>query len=178
MVGVSIVISVYILCADPADSWLAGLRPSDHVGGNHQVLEVCQPPPRFHKMLHTATDPTPDPIYNPLHDNSEVSVPSANLIAIHTPGHCPDHLCYYFPQEKALFAGDCILGHGTTVFQDLKEYVDSLKKLSGWDVAKIYPAHGPVIENGAAKIEEYIKHRQVRWKDLGGARAGCTSTRL
>ena len=60
-----------------------------------------------------------------------------------------------------------MLGHGTTVFQDLKEYVDSLKKMAAApDVGRIYPGHGPVIEDGKAKLDEYIKHRQVSFLDV------------
>ena len=37
------------------------------------------------------------------------------LVAIHTPGHASDHLCYYLEEEKAVFTGDVVLGGSTTV---------------------------------------------------------------
>jgi glyoxylase-like metal-dependent hydrolase (beta-lactamase superfamily II) len=88
------------------------------------------------------------------------------LRAIFTPGHAPDHLCYYLVEERALFTGDVILGAGTTVIPDdtgdLGQYMESLRRLLELDTETIYPAHGPVIRNPKQKIREYIAHRELR----------------
>src|SRR5207247_10523547 len=64
-----------------------------------------------------------------------------------------------------LFTGDVILGGSTTVIPsddgDLVDYLDSLRRLQKMDVRRIYPAHGPVIEDGPAKIAEYLEHRML-----------------
>jgi glyoxylase-like metal-dependent hydrolase (beta-lactamase superfamily II) len=92
------------------------------------------------------------------------------LVAVHTPGHASDHLCYYLREEKALFTGDVILGGSTTVIPaedgDLGDYLASLRRLQGLDVERIYPAHGPVIENAPAKIREYLEHRMERERQI------------
>src|SRR2546422_8199590 len=50
------------------------------------------------------------------------------------------------------------LGGSTTVIPsddgDLVDYLDSLRRLQKMDVRRIYPAHGPVIEDGPAKIAD------------------------
>jgi hypothetical protein len=41
-------------------------------------------------------------------------------------GHAWDHLCWYMPEERALFTGDVVLGAGTTVIPpdgDLADYL-------------------------------------------------------
>jgi ribonuclease/clavin/mitogillin len=64
--------------------------------------------------------------------------------------------------EDAMFTGDNVLGHGTAVFEDLSSYLKSLGKMSSIFGGRAYPGHGPVIEDGKAKILEYIRHRQQR----------------
>jgi glyoxylase-like metal-dependent hydrolase (beta-lactamase superfamily II) len=92
------------------------------------------------------------------------------LRAIHTPGHAPDHLCYYLEEERALFTGDVVLGAGTTVIPDdtgdLGQYMDSLRRLQQLDLDRIYPAHGPVIRNPKEKLADYIAHRELRERQI------------
>jgi ribonuclease/clavin/mitogillin len=65
-------------------------------------------------------------------------------------------------EEDAMFTGDNVLGQGTAVFEDLATYLVSLEKMKSMFSGRAYPGHGPVIEDGKAKILEYIQHRQQR----------------
>jgi glyoxylase-like metal-dependent hydrolase (beta-lactamase superfamily II) len=102
-----------------------------------------------------------DPIYTEIRDGQIFQVEGATLTAVATPGHTSDHTSFYSKEESALFSGDCILGQGSTVFESLKDYMESLQRLKTLAPKKIYPGHGPVVENGTEKIEEYILHRMV-----------------
>jgi glyoxylase-like metal-dependent hydrolase (beta-lactamase superfamily II) len=109
-------------------------------------------------------------------EGSEIHTDGATLRALWTPGHSWDHLCWYMPEERALFTGDVVLGAGTTVIPpdgDLGDYLASLRRLLALDVAVIYPAHGPQIRNPRDKIESYLAHRALRDQQiLAGLRAG------
>ena len=112
----------------------------------------------------------------PIDEGAVVRTDGATLHALWTPGHAWDHLCFYMPEERALFTGDVVLGAGTTVIPpdgDLADYLHSLRRLLELDVAVIYPAHGPAIHTPREKIESYLAHRALRDQQiLDGLRAG------
>ncbi len=152
------------------------------------------PAPRIHKMplshpqLGTILDYLPpdsfasDASGKRLHDLKEgqtFKITSAELSnsndseysleVIHTPGHTPDSICLYLPADRALFTADTILGHGSTVFEDLAAYMASLRKMidfgsgdgSGeqkYDI--LYPGHGPSVPH--THVAMYLRHRVDR----------------
>jgi ribonuclease/clavin/mitogillin len=147
----------------------------DHIGGVRAVRE------RFGK-LRVSKFPWPesDAAYAdlelaPLEDGAVARTEGATLRGVHTPGHAPDHLCFVLEEEQALFSGDNVLGVGTTVIPnqsgDLGQYLASLARLLALGPRRIYPAHGPLIEDGVAKLREYIAHRHERERQILAALA-------
>lgn len=88
------------------------------------------------------------------------------LVAVHTPGHAPDHLCFWHPESRTLLSGDLIAGSGSIMVAppegDLTAYMASLEWVRDLDPARILPGHGPEVTKAAAKIEEYVAHRRDR----------------
>jgi ribonuclease/clavin/mitogillin len=137
----------------------------DHIGGVPSVL-ARYGPLEVSKRPWPGVDERHDIRLSPIDDGSVVRTEGATLRAVHTPGHAPDHLCFVLEEESALFSGDNVLGVGTTVIPsetgDLREYLDSLERLLEESPGRIYPAHGPVISDGCAKLREYLAHRRER----------------
>lgn len=59
-----------------------------------------------------------------------------------------------------------VLGHGTAVFEDLMTYVSSLDNMQHRLSGRAYPGHGAVIDDGKARIVQYIQHRQQRENEV------------
>jgi hydroxyacylglutathione hydrolase len=142
-------------------------RHRDHLGGVEQLRARFRGL-RVSKMRHKDAA-LPEPI-DDLRDGETVHGEGVTLVPVHTPGHASDHLCYYLVEERALFTGDVVLGGSTTVIPaddgDLLDYLASLRRLLGLDLRRIYPAHGPVIEDGPGRIREYIEHRLLRERQI------------
>lgn len=111
-------------------------------------------------------DYAPDSREIDIEDGQKFQTQGATLRAFHSPGHTSDHMAFILEEEDAMFAGDNVLGHGTAVFEDLAAYMDSLERMQHEFSGRIYPGHGEVIEDGKAKIKEYIAHRQEREQQI------------
>jgi glyoxylase-like metal-dependent hydrolase (beta-lactamase superfamily II) len=91
------------------------------------------------------------------------------LRAIATPGHAPDHVCL-MTGDGVCFSGDLVLGSGSTFVPpdggSLSAYMDSLRRMQAEPIELICPGHGPWIEDPAAKLTEYVEHREMRERRL------------
>jgi glyoxylase-like metal-dependent hydrolase (beta-lactamase superfamily II) len=59
---------------------------------------------------------------------------------------------------------------------DLAQYVESLKRIRALKARRLYPAHGPVIDDPTSVIDEYLRHRARReMQILEALRGGATT---
>jgi ribonuclease/clavin/mitogillin len=102
--------------------------------------------------------------------------PGWNLRVLHTPGHARGHVCIFEEKNGSLITGDLMAGFGTVIIDPpeghMGTYFDSLKRMQTLRVTALFPAHGPVMANAKAKIQEYLDHRMAReanilaaWRD-------------
>jgi glyoxylase-like metal-dependent hydrolase (beta-lactamase superfamily II) len=128
-----------------------------------------------------AFDPALVPGATALSDGGSVVAAGIAVEAIHTPGHASDHLCLRVVQTDVVLTGDHVLGRGSTVVfwpdGDMTAYMASLERLAQAPGRRIYPGHGPVVDDPAAKVQEYLAHRrdreaQIRQAILDGATSG------
>lgn len=139
----------------------------DHVGGVPEIFNTIKPDSscKIYKIPRKSKPDEPlgsDLKYTFINDKDVFHTEGATLQVVYTPGHTDDHFIVTLKEENAVFSGDCILGEGTTVFENLHSYMKSLQKILELKPDIIYPGHGPVIKNPLPHIEEYIAHRNKR----------------
>ncbi|MBI4538578.1 MAG: MBL fold metallo-hydrolase [Gemmatimonadetes bacterium] len=99
------------------------------------------------------------------------------LVAVETPGHSPDHLAFHWPAGAAVFAGDLVLGIGDTTYVgapegDVAAYLRSLAVVEALRVRRIYPGHGPPVEDVSAALARFAAHRMARVQQVREALGG------
>jgi len=94
------------------------------------------------------------------------------LIAVATPGHTSNHLCFALEGSGQLFTGDHVMGWSTTVIAppdgDMTAYMESLSLLLGRDDSAYHPAHGPAVDKPHSHVRALIAHRRMREKQILG----------
>jgi glyoxylase-like metal-dependent hydrolase (beta-lactamase superfamily II) len=139
---------------------------SDHVGGLPAIAERW-PSARVVRFGELTDGPIP--------------AGDARLLAIHTPGHSPDHLCFLDEAEGNVFSGDLVRIGGTIVIPatrggNLREYLHSLRLVRDLSPKRLLPGHGPIIDRPGAVIEDYLRHRERREGQIVDAlRAGAAT---
>lgn len=139
---------------------------SDHASGVGAIAERI-PAVRFLKMPWPERDHRWPVAWEPIADGDAIEAGDTAVVAVHTPGHAPDHLCFWHAQTRTMFGGDLVI-QGTTVYipagadGDLAAYLASLERVLALNPVRILPAHGPAIDDPAALLRAYIAHRIER----------------
>jgi ribonuclease/clavin/mitogillin len=94
-----------------------------------------------------------------------------HLEILATPGHSPDHLCFFDRASGDLYCGDLARKGGTIVIParkggDLRAYLASLRLVRDLNPRRLLPGHGPIVDDPAALIDEYLAHRQKREQEI------------
>lgn len=154
-------------------------RHPDHVGGIAALAARTGAPVRAF-----GPEPAGGIEVVELSDGDEIAAGGATLVALHTPGHASDHLCFLLqgvqsrgPRSdisspaasrtpRSLFAGDNVVGRGTAVIAppegDMGDYLASLTRMRSLGIDRIYPGHYGSLDGGDEVIDGYLAHRAER----------------
>lgn len=155
----------------------------DHIGGNHALVGKWAAEVLAHELaVPVLADPEglqqlemyrrvmwgyPAPSTGrPLGETVETD--NHRFLVIPAPGHSPDHVCLYEPDEGWLFSGDLYIGGRDRALRreyEIWQIIDSLKKISQLDIKTLFPASAGVRENPrdelAAKVS-YLEETGAR----------------
>ncbi|HSM31162.1 MAG TPA: MBL fold metallo-hydrolase [Woeseiaceae bacterium] len=101
-----------------------------------------------------------------LEDGDRLETGEFTLEAVHTPGHASNHLCYRHAEANWLVTGDHVIDGSTVVINppdgDMKDYIESLRRLRGMSCETLLPGHGDRIDDPVRAIDWIIEHRLLR----------------
>lgn len=105
-----------------------------------------------------------------LTDDVVLEAAGLRVSVLATPGHTSDSVSFVVAAEDglplAVLTGDTILGRGTTVVAhpdgNLRDYLDSLRRLGELGELIVLPGHGPELPNISDAAAFYLAHREQR----------------
>ena len=97
----------------------------------------------------------------------------AGMLAVHTPGHAADHLCFVRP-DGVVFSADHVMGWSSSVVSppggDMAAYVASLQVLLDRTADRLFlPGHGPALPEPHGYVRELLAHRVARENAIADA---------
>ena len=99
-------------------------------------------------------------------DGTAIPIDDGTVTVRETPGHAPEHVC--FDLNEGLLSGDLAVAEGSVTVSspegDMRAYLTSLRRVRAMDPDRLYPAHGPVIDDPRTSCERLIRHRRSREK--------------
>ena len=108
----------------------------------------------------------------PVAEGDEVPLDQGDstLRAIETPGHTEDGISWLWLPSRILFAGDLVLGQGSSLvaFPDgaVGPYLASLARLAALLPSRLVPGHGDPVEDPEERLAEYRRHRLERERQV------------
>jgi glyoxylase-like metal-dependent hydrolase (beta-lactamase superfamily II) len=138
----------------------------DHAGGAGAIANTY-PAATIGKRPWPAEDHQYPVAWTRLDEGDEVTVGGERLVALHTPGHSPDHLAFWHERSRAIFSGDLVVAGSSVMIHtskggNLAQYLASLERLAALEPRVLYPAHGPRIDEPRGIIAQYLAHRRTR----------------
>jgi glyoxylase-like metal-dependent hydrolase (beta-lactamase superfamily II) len=101
-------------------------------------------------------------------DGEEIAGDGWRLKAIHTPGHCANHLAFAMAGNGVLFSADHVMSWSSTVVSppdgSMRDYMNSLAKLRAREgLDSLYlPGHGPPLPDPMPFLDALSAHRRRR----------------
>ena len=142
----------------------------DHASGAAAIAAVM-PDVGFAKMPWPERDGQYAVRWVSLRDEEKIEAGDDHVVAVHTPGHAPDHLCFWHEASGTVFCGDLAVAGSTVVIPassggDLVAYLASLERIIDLRPSRLLPAHGPAIDDPEPLLRQALAHRREREQQI------------
>ena len=148
----------------------------DHSQANRSIIAASGAKLAFHKegqelmgRMQERTGAGPEGFQANFYlDEGDLNLGKTNelkLKVFHTPGHSPDSLCLYWPEEKALITGDLIfaLSVGRTDIGggSFPQLTQSIERMAELDIEYLLPGHMGILEGKVRVERNFVYIRSV-----------------
>jgi glyoxylase-like metal-dependent hydrolase (beta-lactamase superfamily II) len=137
-----------------------GLAPHIHASGV-ALLAHGYPIELYRRLVWGRPRPVEARPLTPVVDTGAV-----RLEVVETPGHTPDHVCFYDRSRGWVFTGDLFLGERQRYLrddEDLEQTIASLQAATALPLARVFCAHRGPLRDGPAALGRRLQHlTQVR----------------
>jgi glyoxylase-like metal-dependent hydrolase (beta-lactamase superfamily II) len=132
------------------------------VAAHHLAVEVLadprglQPLHPYRKVMWGWPEPVPA---TPLAEGDEIRTPNFRFQVLATPGHSPDHICFFEPDQGWLFTGDLYVGgrdRALRVDSDANLLLDSLRRIEALPISTLYPGAARIPDDARAALRDKI----------------------
>lgn len=122
---------------------------------------------------------------SPLVPREKTTLGDRSFEVIPAPGHTAGQMCFYFPDEAILLAGDHILPDITPnlspdifhlEYRPLRSFLESLGAIRDLPVRMVYPAHGDPFPDLPKRVDEIREHHAERTQLIVAALQGKEKT--
>jgi len=132
---------------------------------------------RTQRLQSDAESFEPDELYE---DGQMIDIGGRGYMAIWTPGHAPDHFCFYDPKEGVMFAGDHVIAGVNPVVtlwtehggNPLLHYLRSLERVMDMSVSLVLPGHGEPVYDLRRRVAEIRDAHFFRMEQIRNLLAG------
>ncbi len=113
------------------------------------------------------------PRFTIVEDGDPLPIGEYRFRCIQTPGHSPGHLCLFDVEKKLMLCGDHVLDEITPNISawsaddsPLTDYLASLDKVYGLEVATALPGHRRIITDFRGRVNELKQHHMLRLEEI------------
>ena len=102
-------------------------------------------------------------------DDTRLSAGGIELELIHSPGHSPDCVCFYYRKDKVLICGDVIFDQNTGRVDlpggNADELKKSIERLSHLEIEYLLPGHMDIVVGAERVVHnfDFVKRNILRW---------------